>query len=72
MKTYYIVKHFREWNHKEYWSAHRRGFLSTLNCYNTFNKVIYSSSEVSADDCEKLLRKIVNPIKPLVVRIVRI
>ena len=69
MRTYYIVKHHK--NRSPHWEAHKRGFWSTFGKYNNINCVLRTYS-YSADECEKELRRVLDPIKPEVVRVVRI
>lgn len=70
MKTYYIVRHV-ELDRSVHYYAHYSGFLSMFGKFNYVNNVpcTYSSS---ADDCENLLRNVLDPVKPTIVRVVRI
>ena len=71
MKTYYIVKHVNNRNEK-YWEAHRRGFRSILNKFNHMNYVKNTCSFRGPDECEQLLSRVLNPIKPKIVRVLKI
>jgi len=75
MRTYYIVKHVDEHDRISY-MAHKRGFLSTFNIFNNYNVVrdswIGSSVFNASAECEGVLRRILNPVKPKVIKIVRI
>ena len=71
MKTYYIVKHVNERDEIIY-KAHKQGILTLFNIYNYNNAVLGSFSLKSADDCEARLRRVLNPIKPEVIRAVSI
>ena len=75
MRTYYIVKHIDESNRISY-MAHKRGFLSTLNIFNNINAVMRSWVGSSVFDgpaeCEARLRRILDPAKPKIVRVVHI
>jgi len=70
MKTCYIVKHVSQ-RDTVTWTAHRRGTLSLFNRFTIMNEVIGSSSYSGPDECERFLRRLINPIKPIVVRVVR-
>ena len=71
MKTYYIVQHVDERN-DVFWSAHGRGILSMFNCFGIMNEKIGTCSRNSPDECEVYLRRIIHPVKPIVVRVVQI
>ena len=71
MKTYYIVKHYQS-SGIVLWMAHRCGILSALNVFNIVNVVSGTTTGHGADECEKQLRRRLDPIKPVVVRVVKI
>ena len=71
MKTYYIVRHV-EINNNVCWRVHERGILSTFNYFGVMNSIPECVSFHGPDDCENHLRRFVNPIKPVIVRVVKI
>ena len=71
MNTYYIVKHTSP-DDTVMWKAHRKGILSAFDIYNHNNVMWDSYSAVNADECEIKLRRSLNPVKPEVVRVVKI
>ena len=72
MKTFYIVKEYLPWNKRPEWIAYRRGVLSTFNIFNPLNQIHGSSSYTSAGECEEFLRNILHPIKPRIIKIIKI
>jgi len=68
MKTYFIVEHNDRSG--QYWRAHRRGILSSCGIYNVENWIPSTTSFISADDCEKKLRRDI--VSPKVIKVVRI
>ena len=71
MKTYYIVQHQNE-DGVDYWLAYGRGIFSTMNIWDCWNAVCGTYSFESPDDCEEKLRRALNPVKPIVIRVVKI
>lgn len=75
--TYYIVKHINVGGGPE-WRAHGHGLLSTLNIFNFANEILATHTGLGADTCEAKLRREVklrrypDPVKPEVVRVLRI
>lgn len=71
MKTYYIVETVdRDGDLR--WCAHGHGILSMLNIFNIWNMISETYSWRGPDQCEARLRRILHPVKPKVVRVVRI
>ena len=71
MRTYYIVKKVSPAGYKN-WTAHRRGIWSTCNRFNDFNALMETYTSDSADSCERRLRALLDPVKPEVVRVLKI
>ncbi len=71
MRTYYIVAHGTALGNP-YWKAHRRGIWSTFNKFNGVNSVLDTYSHISPEDCEARLNGVIHPVKPKVVRVVRL
>ena len=71
MRTYYIVEEVSARGEKE-WRAYKRGILSTFNRFWGPNYVMSTLSYDGPDDCETNLRRVLDPVKPKVVRVVKI
>jgi len=72
--TAYIVYHRTPlFGMSSHWCAHRRGFWSTLNRFNTFNVMSGTITHQGADKCEEFARIVLSPeIKPEIIRVIRV
>ncbi len=53
-RTYYIVEHV-DGNKQKFWSAHKRGILSTLNIFSHSNYIKGTKTYSNSDQCRQKL-----------------